>query len=106
MPSYQEALPEFERHDAQVLGISVDNVPTNKAWADSLGGVSYPLLSDFWPHGFVSLKYNVLRSEGISERAIFVIDKNGTVRYKDIHAITDQPRNDELFAVLKKIAKV
>jgi len=103
MPSYEEDLPEFERQDAQVLGISVDNVPCNKAWANSMGGISYPLLSDFWPHGFVAVKYGVLRSEGITERALFVIDKKGIVRYKDIHPIGDQPKNNELFQALKKI---
>lgn len=103
MPSYEEDLPEFERHDAQVLGISVDNVPTNVAWAKSMGGISYPLLSDFWPHGMAAVKYNVLRSEGITERALFVIDKQGIVRYKDIHPISDQPKNSELFEALKSI---
>ena len=103
MPSYEEDLPEFERYDAQVLGISVDNVPCNKAWANSMGGISYPLLSDFWPHGFVAVKYGVLRSEGITERALFVIDRKGIVRYKDIHPIGDQPKNNELFQALKKL---
>jgi peroxiredoxin len=69
-----------------------------------MGGISYPLLSDFWPHGFVAVKYNVLRSEGITERALFVVDKQGIIRYKDIHAIGDQPRNSELFEALKKIS--
>jgi peroxiredoxin len=103
MPSYEEDLPEFERYDAQVLGISVDNVPTNKAWATAMGGISYPLLSDFWAHGFVSIKYNILRSEGFSERALFVIDKKGIVQYVDVHPITDQPKNSELIAALKKL---
>ena len=103
MPSYEEDLPEFERYDAQVLGISVDNVPTNKAWANSMGGISYPLLSDFWPHGFVAVKYNAFRSEGLTERALFIVDKKGIVRYKDIHAITDQPKNSELFEAQKKL---
>jgi peroxiredoxin len=103
MPSYEGDLPEFDRHDAQVLGISVDNVPSNKAWAESLGGVSYPLLSDFWPHGMVALSYGVLRGEGLAERALFIIDKQGVIRYKDIHAIADQPRNTELFEALKKL---
>ncbi len=104
MPSYEEDLSEFERHDAQVLGISVDNTPSNKAWANSLGGISYPLLSDFWPHGYVAVKYNVLRSEGITERALFVVDKQGIIRYKDIHSIGDQPRNNELFEALKNLS--
>ena len=69
-----------------------------------MGGISYPLLSDFWPHGFVAIKYSAFRSEGITERALFIVDKKGIVRYKDIHPIADQPKNSELFEALKKIS--
>ncbi len=75
-----------------------------KAWADSLGGIHYPLLSDFWPHGKITETYGVLRpQEGRSERAIFVIDKQGILRYIDIHDIDLQPDNEELRDVLRKI---
>jgi glutaredoxin len=84
----------------QVLGLSVDSVPCLKAWADSLGGITYPLLSDFYPHGAVARKYGVLRREGYSERAIFVMDKGGIIRYVDVHDIEKQPDNDELFRIL------
>ena len=67
-----------------------------KAWAESLGGINYPLLSDFWPHGEVAQKYGVLRPEGFSERALFVIDRQGVIQYIDIHAKGDQPDNDIL----------
>lgn len=103
MPSYEEDLSEFERLDAQVLGISVDNVPCNEAWAKSMGGLSYPLLSDFFPHGMVSFKYNSLRDGGISERSIFIVDKQGKVAYIDIHDITKQPPTDKIFEALKKL---
>ena len=52
----------------------------------------------------VALKYNVLRKEGITERALFIIDKEGIVRYVDVHDIGDQPKNSVLFEELKKIA--
>jgi peroxiredoxin len=64
----------------QVLGISVDSTDCLRAWADSLGGIMYPLLSDFWPHGKVAESFGVLRPVGSSERAIFVIDKQGIIR--------------------------
>jgi peroxiredoxin len=97
MPSYEEDLSEFERRNAQVLGISTDNVPTNEAWAKSMGGLSYPLLSDHWPYG-------VLRGEsGICERAIFVVDKQGKVAYVDIHDISEQPPTDKIMAALDKL---
>lgn len=69
-------------------------MPCLKAWADSLGGIHYPLLSDFWPHGRVAEQYGVLRSEGFSERAIFIIDKQGILRDIDIHDIDAQPNNE------------
>jgi glutaredoxin len=89
--------------DAQVLGVSVDHIPSLKAWAESLGGISYPLLADFWPHGEVAQKYGVLRQDGRSERAIFLIDPEGTIRYIDIHDIDEQPDNEVLFAEIAKI---
>jgi glutaredoxin len=90
--------------DAQVLGVSIDHVPCLVAWAESLGGITYPLLSDFWPHGAVCEQYGVFReAEGRSERAIFVIDKRGIIRYIDIHDIDHQPDNDVVLDVLRRI---
>jgi peroxiredoxin len=106
MPSYEEDLSEFERRDAQVLGISTDQVFTNEAWAKSMGGLSYPLLSDHWPHGFVAALYGVLRGEtGICERSIFVVDKQGKVAYVDIHDIGQQPPTDKIMQALDRLKK-
>jgi glutaredoxin len=87
----------------QVLGLSVDSEPCLKAWAESLGGIAYPLLSDFYPHGRVAEMFGVLRPEGYCERAIVVIDKQGIIRYVDVHDIDEQPENDELFRVLVEV---
>lgn len=104
MPSYELDLHRFEGYSTQVLGISVDHIPCLKAWAESLGGISYPLLSDFWPHGAVATEYDVLISDaGKSERALFVVDKQGIIRYVDIHDIDEQPDNEELFKVLREL---
>ena len=82
----------------------MDHIPCLQAWAESLGGINYPLVSDFWPHGAVSELYGVLRQvEGHSERAIFVIDKQGYIRYIDIHDIDQQPDNDVLRSVLRSL---
>jgi glutaredoxin len=89
--------------DALVLGVSVDSVPSLQAWAKSLGGIHYPLLSDFYPHGELAEKYGVLRKDGRSERALFIVDKQGVVRYVDIHDIDLQPDNDVLLAELRRI---
>lgn len=89
---------------AQVLGISVDSKHTLKAWADSLEGITYPLLSDFYPHGHIARMYGVFRAgDGYSERAIFVIDKSMKIRYVDVHDIDLQPDNDVLFNVLAEL---
>lgn len=96
-------LAKFEGYNTQVLGISVDHVPCLKAWAESLGGIHFPLLSDFWPHGAVAERYGVLRTDGRSERALFVVDKAGVVRYVDIHDIDDLPDNEDLYRVLREL---
>jgi|SRR4051812_3006558 len=103
MPAYNADLAKFEGYDAQVLGISIDSVHTNSAWAKSMGGLDYPLLSDFWPHGEVARKYGVMREQGMTERSIFIIDKEGKIAYIDIHDISKQPDNEDLFEVLRKL---
>jgi hypothetical protein len=103
IPSYEVDKDRFDGVNAQVLGVSVDSVPSLQAWAESLGGITYPLLSDFFPHGRVAQLYGVLRPEGKSERAIFVIDKSCVIRYVDVHDIDEQPDNEVLFGVLEKI---
>ena len=89
--------------ETQVLGLSVDSVDSLRAWAESLGGITYPLLSDFFPHGAVARMYGVLRNDGRAERALFVIDKAGQIRYVDVHDIEDQPDNEVLFAEIAKV---
>lgn len=104
MPSYEADLSRFEDNNTHVLGISVDSVPCNAAWAKSLGGISYDLLSDFEPKGEVARLYGVYRSEGHSERALFVVDKDGRIIFKDIHNISDQPDNEEVFDAIREAA--
>ena len=96
-------MAKFAGLNAQVLGISVDHIPCLTAWTESLGGIHYPLLSDFWPHGAVAKKYGVLRADGRSERALFVVDEKGIIRYIDIHDIDDQPNNEVLLAELRRL---
>jgi glutaredoxin len=103
MPAYEADLAKFGALNAQVLGISIDHTDCLKAWAESLGGIDYPLLSDFWPHGAVAQKYGVLRAEGYSERALFIVDKEGIVRYVDVHDIDEQPSNEVLFTELRRM---
>ncbi len=101
MPAYNADLAKFESYDAQVLGISIDSVASNTAWVKSLGGLDYPILCDFYPHGEVAQKFGVLRAEGMAERSLFIIDKEGKLAYIDVHDISKQPDNEDLFEVLR-----
>ena len=86
------------------MGVSCDSRFANNAWAQSLGGVSFPLLSDFWPHGEVAAKFGVFNPQrGMPERALFIIDKQGVVRYIDVHDIGEQPDEAMLFEELAKM---
>jgi peroxiredoxin len=89
--------------NAQVVGISIDSPHANRAWAEKIGGVTYPLLSDFYPHGAVAEAYGVLRPQGMAERALFIIDAGGIVRYIDVHELREQPDEDVLFEELAKL---
>ena len=96
-------MASFTGLNTQVLGISIDHVPALIAWAESLGGITYPLLSDFWPHGEVAEAYGVLREEGFTERALFLIDKKGVLRWSKIYDQDEQPDNREVLAEIRKI---
>ncbi|NVM24030.1 MAG: peroxiredoxin, partial [Desulfobacterales bacterium] len=108
-PGYNIVKHIFDKHDAVLLGITVDNIPTMFAWTNQMitggGKLWFPVLSDFWPHGAVAGKYGVLRSDGVSERALFVIDKKGIIRYADVHDINKRPRLEVLANELDKLEK-
>jgi peroxiredoxin (alkyl hydroperoxide reductase subunit C) len=103
IPSYESDLEQFVRLNTQVLGISVDSVPSLKRWTETLGGIHFPVLSDFYPHGEVAEKFGVLQADGRSERALFIIDEEGIIRYVDVHDIGQQPINAVLFNEIKKL---
>ncbi len=104
-PGYNILKEEFDNHNSVLIGITTDNLPTLFAWTEQMGGVWFPVVSDFWPHGEVSQKYGVLRSSGVSERALFIIDKKGVIRYIDIHDIRERPNTELLLNQLKKLKK-
>jgi peroxiredoxin len=108
-PGYNIIDDLFDEHDAILLGITVDNIPTLFAWTKQMvpEGTTlwFPVLSDFWPHGAVADRYGVLRSDGVTERALFVIDKKGVIRYIDVNDINERPRLDLLINELEKLGK-
>jgi peroxiredoxin len=104
MCAYETDLARFEGTDAVVLGISIDPQPAKTAWAKTLGTVSFDLLSDFYPHGEVAEKYGVFRGQdGFSERAIFVIGKDGRVAWSRVYDIPEHPDNRDVLEALERI---
>ncbi len=103
-PLYNLAQSLFRKYHAELLGITTDNLPSLYAWCQGMGKLWFPVLSDFWPHGAVCQKYGILRPEGVAERALFVIDRQGVIRYIDIHDINQRPPLDALDRALAEVA--
>lgn len=102
-PGYNIVQDIFDQHDAVLLGITVDNIPTLFSWTNQMGKLWFEVLSDFWPHGAVAARFGVLRSDGVAERALFIIDKSGIIRYIDVHDINQRPLLEELVRELEKL---
>jgi peroxiredoxin len=104
-PGYNLAKVIFDKSDAILLGITVDNLPTLYAWTNQMGHLWFPVLSDFWPHGKVSKMFGVLRSDGVAERSLFIIDKKGIIRYAHVSDINKRPDLKDLATELEKLNK-
>ena len=102
-PGYCMTENIFAAHNTILLGITVDSVPTLHAWTRLMPNLWFPVLSDFWPHGEVARKYGVLRSNGTSERAIFLIDTKGIIRYIDVHDINLRPDLQDLVKAMESL---
>ena len=102
-PGYNIVKDIFDVNDAVLLGISVDNIPTLYSWTNQMGHLWFDVLSDFWPHGAVADQFGVLRSDGISERAILIIDKKSIIRYIDVHNINKRPPLESIVRELEKL---
>jgi peroxiredoxin (alkyl hydroperoxide reductase subunit C) len=100
LPGLQERLGEFHKLGAEVLGISVDSKYSHRAFAQQLG-LTFPLLSDY--NREVSRAYGVLRESGSSERALFVVDKAGIIRYSFVSPMGDAPDNAPMLEVLRQL---
>ena len=101
MSAYESDMRRLDERDAVVFGISTDPQPSKMAWAKTLGSISFDLLSDFHPHGEVAQKYGVFRpQEGFSERAVFVVDKQGKIAWVKTYDIPEQPDNEECLNAL------
>jgi peroxiredoxin (alkyl hydroperoxide reductase subunit C) len=105
MALYQAVLPEFERFDAELFGISVDGVWSHLAFAKDRN-LQFPLLADFEPKGDVARAYRVYRAhDGTSERALYVIDADGIVRWSYVSPVDVNPGADGILRALERIDK-
>ena len=87
-----------------MLGISADARPTQTAYSTTLGNIPYPILSDFHPKGEVLKKYGIYNEErGAANRAVFVIDKEGVVRFKRVYASARELKTDDILAEVSKL---
>ena len=86
----------------EILQISADTVPSLKAWAEQLGGIPFPLLSDYWPHGAIGKAYGVFNDErGMDARSAFLIDAQGVIRHAQVYAPGTIPESKDLLDRLK-----
>lgn len=105
MALYNEILPEFKKNGAELLGISVDGVWCHDAFAKDRH-LHFPLMADFEPKGAVARAYAAYREEeGISERALFVIDKNGVITWSYLSPVAVNPGADGILRALEELAK-
>jgi alkyl hydroperoxide reductase subunit AhpC len=109
VPAFDADRDRFAALGAQVIDISVDSIPSKIAWQKKEIGMMMqtPLCADFYPHGQVSDQFGILRREqpfpGISERAVFIVDKEGKIAFAKVYPLDQAPNNEELLAALKKI---
>jgi peroxiredoxin len=100
---YNEIYGEFQKHNAQILGISVDGVWCHQAFAKSRS-LEFPLLADFEPKGAIARSYGVYRAnDGITERALFVIDAKGVIRWSYLSPIGENPGADGILEALDQL---
>ncbi len=105
MALYNEVLPEFQTHNAQIIGLSVDGVWCHSAFAKSRN-LHFPLAADFEPKGEVARAYGAYRDgDGIAERALFVIDKNGVIAWSYCSPIAVNPGADGILEALEHLPK-
>lgn len=102
-PGYNIVEDMFDQAETQLVGISVDNVPTLHAWVQEMGGVWFPVASDFYPHGRLAEALGILRSTGEAERSLFLIDKQGIIRYIDVHDINSRPDLGPLMKAMQEL---
>lgn len=108
MPAFDSDREKFAALDAQVLDISLDSIYSHIAWQKhDIGTMHFPMCSDFYPPAAVTRAFGILREgpplPGISERAVFIVDKNGKIAFAKVYALDQTPDNGELLQALRGI---
>lgn len=107
LTSYQVQRETFLAADTEVIGICVESIMNITSWEREIGPFDFPLCSDFWPHGEVSGTYGVLCPQGpgrgASERAVFVVAKDGSIVFRKRYAANDLPETDELLRLVPSL---
>lgn len=97
-------ISQFEGLHSQVLAVSCDPVSAKEAWGKWLGGISYPLVSDFWPHGEMSRAYGVFNEEfGRPDRSTFLVDKQGIIRWIRLYKPGEPPEAEEVLQAVQQL---
>ena len=104
MQSLEENFQVFKALHTLPVGMSVDPVPSKKAWADNIGVKKVPLLSDFWPHGEAAKLFDIFRAKnGFSERANIIVDENGKITLFKTYPLSQLPDINEIIEAVRKM---
>jgi len=104
---YQAERPRLLASNLETVAVTVDSIMNTTAWEREIGPFDFPICADFWPHGVVCTRYGVLRQSGPeaggSERAVFVIDRDGRIAFRKIYGWDEVPPMEEIFPMLGKL---
>ena len=104
---YQAERPRVLAGNAETVAITVDSIMNTTTWEREIGPFDSPICADFWPHGEVCARYGVLRQSGpeagASERAVFVIDRDGRIAFRKVYGLDEVPPMEEIFPMLRKL---
>jgi peroxiredoxin len=105
--SFQVQRPRLLARGAETVAVTVDSIMNTTTWEREIGPFDFPICADFWPHGEVGMRYGVLRESGAdagaSERAVFVIDRDGRVAFRKIYGWEDSPPLEDVLPTLEKL---
>lgn len=106
MQSLESSKSEFDDLDVIAVGVSVDSIPSKKAWAENLGIKDTPLLADFWSHGALAESLGLFNEDkGISNRANILVGKNKEIVFMKIYEMSTVPNFDEITSFIKNERK-